>query len=112
MDARTVIADLRRRGIRLRVEGDRLIATPASALSSTDADWIRANKPAVLDALNGELSQPRRGPLRPHCLTCGAALPPKAMVRCPDCVDAAYRDRARRWETEGRAPPDDQPATA
>ncbi len=96
MDIEPVVVGLRRRGIRLRLEGERLIATPASLLSSDDADWVRANKPAIV-ALLAAPSAPRLiVPLRTHCVSCGAALGPGSAVRCPDCVDAAYRHRDQR----------------
>jgi hypothetical protein len=43
-----LVADLRRRGITLSVEGGNLRVTPASRLTDTDRELIRAHKPAVL----------------------------------------------------------------
>lgn len=105
MDARAFVANLRHRGIRLRLEGNRLIAMPASLLSSTDADWIRANKPAIVAVLAAHDAPRPIRPLRCHCVTCGAPPAEGSMLRCPGCVDAAYEERDRRRRAEGRAPP-------
>jgi hypothetical protein len=43
-----LVADLRRRGITLAVEGGNLRVTPASRLTDTDRALIRARKSAVL----------------------------------------------------------------
>lgn len=96
MDAQTFVADLRRRGIRLRLEGERLIVSPAALLTSDEADWIRAHKAAVVALLVAPSTPRPIMPLRTHCLTCGAALGPGSMVRCPDCVDEAYQRRDQR----------------
>lgn len=105
MDIQTILADLRRRGIRLRLEGERLIVSPTALLTSDEADWIRANKPAIVALLAAHDIPRPTVPLRTHCLTCGAALGPGSMLRCPDCVAAAYHRRDQRRRAEGRAPP-------
>lgn len=105
MTIQTTIAGLRHRGIRLRLEGERLIVSPAALLTSDEADWIRANKPAVV-ALLAASSVPRPiVPLRTHCVSCGAALGPGSAVRCVTCVDAAYqrRDEHREPAEMGRS---------
>lgn len=99
--------DLRRRGVRLRMEGDRLVATPAAALSSADADWIRSNKPAIRAAIEAAEPSGRRLPLRSHCISCGSPLDERSAVRCPACVEAAYRERDRQRASEGPDPPID-----
>lgn len=105
MDAPAILADFRRRGIRLRLEGNRLIATPASLLSSDDADHIRAHKPAIVALLAPPAGPRLIVPLRTRCVSCGAALQPGSAVRCPGCVDAAVLARDQRRRDEGRAPP-------
>lgn len=105
MEIETIVAGLRHRGIRLRLEGDRLIATPASSLTSAEADRIRAHKPAIVALLAAPGAPRPIVPLRPHCVSCGAALQPGSAVRCPTCVDTAYRARDQRRRDEGRAPP-------
>lgn len=111
------LAELRHRGVWLRTTGDRLVATPASALSSADADWIRANKPAIRAVIEAAESPGSRMPFRPRCVTCDALLDDRSAVRCPACVDVAYLARDERRRSEGRAPPadelpDDAPAAA
>jgi hypothetical protein len=105
MDAYAFVADLRHRGIRLRLEGERLIVSPAALLTSTEADWIRAHKPAVVALLTDRGSDRRIVPLRPSCVSCGAPLAEDSMLRCLGCVEAAYRERDERRRDEGRAPP-------
>lgn len=105
MNAETFVADLQQRGIRLRLEGDRLVAVPGSALTSGDADYIRASKPAIVALLAAQdVPRPIR-PLRTHCVTCGAPLTEGSMLRCSVCVTTAYRQRDQRRRAEGRAPP-------
>lgn len=105
MDATTFVADLRHRGIRLRLEGDRLVAVPGSALTSEDAGWIQAHKPAIVALLAAQDAPRPIVPLRPDCVTCGASLAEGSMLRCPSCVQGTYEERNQRRRAEGRAPP-------
>ncbi len=93
MDARMLVAALNCRGITLRVEGDRLIATPAASVTSEDADRIRRHKTALINALT--TLPARRRPVQ-ECVTCGDGLPPQSWARCPGCVNAAYQRRDQR----------------
>jgi len=51
MPAATLLADLQRRGLRIRAQGDALIVEPRSALTDELRLLIRANKPQLLQAL-------------------------------------------------------------
>lgn len=105
MDATTFVAVLRHRGIRLRLEGERLIVSPAALLTTDEADWIRAHKPAIVARLVAQNIPRTIVPLRTHCVSCGAPLAEGSMLRCPGCVDVAYEERDQRRRAEGRAPP-------
>lgn len=102
MDAHALIASLAARGVVLRVLDGRLVASPASRLTSEDADRIRSLRDALVDALTTGTMRRRN---QSHCVTCGGSLPPDTWARCHACVDAAYLARDERRRLEGRAPP-------
>jgi TubC N-terminal docking domain len=60
MEPATLLSDLTRRGCRLRAEGGRLLVTPLSPGSLTDADRaaLRAHKPALLALLSAPAPAP------------------------------------------------------
>ncbi len=92
MNAWSLLVALRARGIALKLESGRLIASPASSLTSDDADQIRAMKPDLVKALTPRLVIPRRL----ECQICGATLHPGSAWRCPDCRDRLTRERDER----------------
>lgn len=89
VDVQSFVAGLRGRGVDLSVDGERLVVSPASSLSTDDASFIRAHKPAIVALLTTRVSR-RRRPFRPDCISCGAPLTPQSAVRCPTCVYAAH----------------------
>ena len=48
MDASTLFTDLTKAGITLRIEGERLVATPGHRLTESHRNLIREHKPALL----------------------------------------------------------------
>ena len=96
MTAISIVADLGRRGIRFRVDGDRLRFAPRDALTPAELAILRAHKAALLAHLSG--SQPGddratpRGPAWPELRLAGvvylehgfrASLPAAARPACP-----------------------------
>lgn len=63
MNAESILAEFGRHGVRLRVEGDRLIARPLSAVTPELREAVRQHKAALLDLLripsDGRAAWPR-----------------------------------------------------
>ena len=58
--AAELVASLRARGVALRAQGEALVVdAPADALTATDRERIRAEKPAILALLAQEGAAPR-----------------------------------------------------
>src|ERR1700730_17092501 len=89
MDARALIEDFSRRGIRLIPNPPRLTVEPASRLSDADRAAIRASKPELLRILAG---------VRPSAIieaTCRTASAPSTagpieFPACPVCGSVRY----------------------
>lgn len=69
MDAATLLRELKDRGVILSLRGENLIARPASLVKDL-ADEIRANKPAILEALRREGPPYPDGLGRVKCFYC------------------------------------------
>lgn len=62
MDAKALVQDLRQRGFRLRVDGDRLLVAPAARLTEADREAIRRCRDALVALLGGDMfPSPWRG---------------------------------------------------
>ena len=92
MTADALLARLRARGVTLRIEGDRIIATPASRLDAEEVEALRRAKQEIIAYVIAD-SSARIRRIRTHCVTCGRPLPDDAWTRCYACVDAAYTAR-------------------
>jgi hypothetical protein len=97
MTAPELLADLRARGIRVRVVGDRLRLAPLEVLTPELLEVVRQHKPELLRLLAGrhEVSTPAA------CSWCGGALAPypldlagRPALLCPTC---------KRWTLAGGA---------
>ena len=94
-------ADLRRRGFRLDVRGDRLHVSPADRLTPADVEAIRAHRDTLLagierDAAVLAASGPAAARRRlmddegfPLCPDCGGRALGDGMRTCPACGAAA-----------------------
>jgi hypothetical protein len=83
--AHMVSTSLRRAGFQVVREGDQIRVRPWSVLTDEQRMALRQHKAAVLELL--------------VCIDCGAELPHDHELRCPPCVDAAWR------ATYGTPPP-------
>lgn len=95
MTADALLARLRARGVSLRVEGDRIIATPARRLDAEKVEALRQAKQEIIAYIIAD-SSARVRRVRTHCLICAGPLPDDTWLRCPSCVDAANIAREAR----------------
>jgi hypothetical protein len=107
-----LLTDLRERGLRLKVDGERLLVAPKTALTPEIRDTLAIHKSEILplllvkdpevlwrlDAMRGQI--PTSGPIpflvardvEPApgtCQSCGDPLTPGQVYRCCPCVEAA-----------------------
>lgn len=82
MDASTLLADLTKAGIALRIEGERLMATPGHLLTDAHRDLIRRHKGELLALVRGRDN------------------PPPLTVEDQDAIAEAIEERASILEFE------------
>lgn len=94
--AADILAELSRRGVMVRVDGENLRLKPKAALDEKLLDQIRDHKPEILRALSG------RPPLcgSPDCAGCYEVEPGKRIH--PPQASAEWEERLRRWEPKGK----------
>jgi len=120
MTAAGLLAELRRRSLELRVDGDRLRYRPRSALTDELRRQVEALKPALMALLRCGTGSPARDPASsPGEAALRFELPPRPpdqpghicelacrrgrwewRLRRPDAADRAYE----AWKREGRRP--------
>jgi hypothetical protein len=82
--AAVLVAELRARGLRLRLEGETLLVAPRGRLTEADHAIIRANKTELLAALQAETADPLIG-------LAVDIFPGAMVVRCPSCGGDRWR---------------------
>src|SRR5262245_53797454 len=78
-----LVAQLRARGFRLRLEGETLFVAPGSRLTADEREYLRRHKTAVLAALTEEVTDP--------AVALALKIFNPGLLRCPRCGGDHWR---------------------
>ena len=95
MSPAAIIADLQRRGFRLRTDGDRLLIAPVARLGDDERTAIRANTPAIVTLLTRPVPESGNVPLSTGPLAPGIATSEARKRSLAEIISIADRVAAR-----------------